>query len=154
MKRNSTKGNRRQQRRGAAAIEGAVVLAALALLLLGMLELSLLLLNHTALAEGSRRVARAAIVHGDRCGSLGEWGPAEVTVTADANHPAAAVLREMLFAVSPADVQLQIRWLDNDNSAGDRVQITVRHNHQPLVPAWGWNTGLVLQSTSTMQIAH
>jgi hypothetical protein len=113
-----------------------------------------LLLNHTAMAEGSRRVARAAIVHGDRCGSLGAWGPADVALVGNANHPAASVLREVLFAVSPAEVQLEIRWLDSDNCAGKRVQVTVRHAHQPLVPAWGWNTGLVLQSTSTMQIAH
>ncbi|WP_425613994.1 TadE/TadG family type IV pilus assembly protein [Anatilimnocola sp. NA78] len=148
------KRNCRCQRRGVAAVEGAIILSALSLLLIGMLELSILLLNHTAMAEGARRVARTAIVRGDRCNTAVEWGPGEITIAGNSDHPAAETLREMLFTLNPAQVQLQVRWLDNDNQAGDRVQVIVQHTHQPIVPAWGWNTGLVLRGSSTMQIAH
>ncbi|QDU31649.1 hypothetical protein ETAA8_68090 [Anatilimnocola aggregata] len=143
----------RRNRRGAAMVEGAIVLSVCALLL-GMLELSLMLVNHTMMSEGARRVARAAIVRGDRCGSMGEWGPAQLTINANDSHAAAAVLREVLFTLPPADAQIQITWLDADNSAGDRVRVNVNHTHRPIVPVWGWNTGLVLSGTSTMQIMH
>jgi hypothetical protein len=144
----------RRQRSGTAIVESAMIVSVLALLLIGMLEMSLMLMNHTSMAEGARRIARAAIVHGDRCSSMGPWGPADVSIQGDAAHPAAEVLREILFTLPPADVQIDIRWLDGDNNAGDRVRVTVQHMHQPIVPAWGWNTGLTLRGSSTMQIAH
>jgi hypothetical protein len=144
----------KRTRRGAAAVEGAVVLGALTLLLLGMMELALMLMNHTAMSEGARRIARAAIVHGDRCGGMGEWGPAPLLLQGDDDHAAAAALRDVLCSLSPGQVQIEVTWLNGDNAAGDRVRVKVQHTHQPVVPAWGWNTGLVLSGTSTMLIAH
>ncbi|WP_254509777.1 TadE/TadG family type IV pilus assembly protein [Anatilimnocola floriformis] len=144
---------KRRQRRGAVAVESAIILGGLSLLLLGMLELSLMLLNHTTMSEGARRVARAAMVRGDRSPTQ-VWGPTKLTLKANDNHAAAEALRSILCAVPAADVQLEIEWLDGDNSAGDRVRVTVQHTHKPIVPAWGWNSGLVLRGSSTMQIAH
>ena len=144
---------KRTNRRGSVAVESALVLGALSLLLLGMLEMSLILLNQTAMAEGARRVARAAMVHGDRAPDE-TWGPAKLTLQGSDTHEAAAKLREILCAVPASDVELEVEWIDGDNSAGDRVRVTLQHTHRPIVPAWGWNTGMVLRGSSTMQIAH
>ena len=142
-----------RSRRGVVAVESAIVLGTLTLLLLGMLEMSLILINHTTMAEGARRVARLAMVRGDRSTATA-WGPTKLTLQGNASHAAAVELRSILCAVPAADVQLEVEWLDGDNSAGDRVRVTVQHTHKPVVPAWGWNTGLVLRGSSTMQIAH
>jgi Flp pilus assembly protein TadG len=144
---------KRASRRGAIALESALVLGTLSLLLLGLLELTIILLNQTSMAEGARRIARTAIVRGDRSPTTA-WGPAKLTLKGNDNHEAAEKLREILCAVPAGEVDVEIEWLDGDNTAGDRVRVTVQHTHRPIVPAWGWNTGLVLRGSSTMRIAH
>jgi hypothetical protein len=132
-----------------------MVLAVCVLLLFGMLELSLALVRHSVLSEVARRVARAAIVHGDRSEPMQDtWGPASLSVSAADDHPAAAAARLVLMTIDPADVELELSWPDEGNQAGQHVRVAARFTHRPIVPVPGWYDELNLHAVSTMQIAH
>jgi hypothetical protein len=145
----------RNHRLGSTLVESAIVLSACAVLLLGMLEMSLALVRYTAMSETARRVAREAIVHGGRAAPAREmWGPATLTITAADDHPAAAAARIALVTVKPADVQLELTWPDGDNEPNHRVRVAVSYVHRPFVRIPGWYDELPLQGVSTMYVAH
>ena len=150
-----TKSNGRTKRTGTTLVESAMVLAACVLLLFGMLELSLALVRHSVMSEAARRVARAAIVHGDRSAPAQDpWGPAPLSVNAADDHPAAAAARLVLMTINPAEVEIELTWPEGGNQAGQQVRVATRFTHRPIVPVPGWYDELSLQAVSTMQIAH
>src|SRR6185369_11985421 len=101
----------RPRRRAVAMVESTIVLAICLLLLLGMLELSIALVRHTMMSEAARRVARAAIIHGDKTtATQGKWGPATLNTNAGSSDPAAVAVRDVLMTLNPADVAIAIRW--------------------------------------------
>lgn len=147
--------SRRRRRRAVTMVESTIILAICVLLLLGMLELSLALVRHTAMCEAARRVARAAIVHGAMASpSQGCWGPEPLSTTAADSHPAAVAAREALMTLNPAEVLIAIEWPDADNQPDSRVRVAVHCTHQPIVPIPAWYSQLDLRGVSTMRIAH
>lgn len=143
-----------QKRRGATLVESALILSVFLLLLLGMLELSLALVRHTAICEAARRVARAAVVHGSRCQTAAPWGPAAIALTADDSHLAAETALPALVTLQPPDVHIELSWPDGGNHSDDRVRVVVHSTHHPIVPIPGWYEQLDLRAESTMPIAH
>jgi hypothetical protein len=142
-------------RRGAALVEAAVVLGIFLILLLGSLDLMLTVFRDNTLAQAARRLARAAIVRGESVSGFAEpWGPDAYSGTADDDTDQAAAIRDVLVAVDPADVQIQISWPDAGNAAGDRVEVVVSMQHQPIVASLFGVDPYRLTSTSTMQIEH
>jgi Flp pilus assembly protein TadG len=136
-------------------VESAVVLPICLLLLLGMLELSIALVRHTVMSEAARRVARAAIVHGSKAtSSSGRWGPAPLQTSADSSEPSAAAVRDVLMTLDPADVSIAVNWPDGGNQPDQRVQVTVRYTHHPMISFPGLYGQLDLIGVSTMRIAH
>jgi Flp pilus assembly protein TadG len=136
-------------------VESAVVLATTLLLLLGMLELSIVLVRHTVMSEAARRIARAAMIHGaSATATQSHWGPASVTINAASSHPAATAVRDVLMTLDPAQVQIAVQWPDGGNNPDQRVRVAVTFTHQPIVPVPGWYNHLDLQGSSTMRIAH
>ena len=145
----------RFRRRAVALVESAIVLAICLLLLLGMLELSMALIRHTVMSEASRRIARVAMIHGSKASDTqGKWGPAPVSTNAASSDPSAAAVRDVLMTLNPADVTIDLKWLDGGNEPDQRVQVTVSYTHYPIVPIPGWYTQLDLVGVSTMRIAH
>lgn len=150
--RNST---RRQQRRGTTLVESAIVLSASAVLLLGMMEMSVVLVRYITVSEATRRVARAAIVHGSMTtATQGVWGPTTVNTNAGASNPAAVVAREALMALNPEDVTVQVRWPDGSNQPGRRVEVNLSYTHTPIVSLPAMYSTLELKGSSTMRVAH
>ena len=71
------------RRRGAVVVEGAIVLTSLIVILFGMLDLALLVLESNTLAEAARRLCRQAVVHGQMAAPrMTTWGPGSLTGTA------------------------------------------------------------------------
>ena len=147
--------HRTRRRRAAAIIEAAIVLPVCLLLLLGMLEISIALTRHTVMAEAARRVARAAIVHGDHAtAAQGQWGPTTLEIDAAEDHPAAAAVRDFLMTLEPSQVQINVQWPDGGNEPEDRVAVTVSYVHEPVVTFPGFYDHLNLSGRSVMRIAH
>src|SRR5262245_23946616 len=72
------------KRRGATLVEGAVVLLAFLLLILGVIDLGVGVLRYHVVAQAARAGARQAIVHGNQSPrATSSWGPGTVTVKGD-----------------------------------------------------------------------
>lgn len=142
-------------RRGAALVEAAIILGVFLVLLLGSLDLMLIVLRDNTLSQAARRLARAAIVRGERAdGFAGAWGPESYSGTAGDDTAQAETIRDILVAVEPADVQIQISWPDGGNATGDRVRVTVSMQHHSTVASLFDVEPYRLTSTSTMWIEH
>jgi Flp pilus assembly protein TadG len=142
-------------RAGIAAVEGALILAALMLLLFVFLDLGLAVCRYNVLSATARNVARAAIVHGaDAAPQLSAWGPTAYVGTAADSSDMAAVAAAWLATMNPADVGMQLTWPDGDNQPNHRVSVQLSYSHQFLVSFLGLGTALPLESQSTMLISH
>lgn len=142
-------------RRGGTMVESAIVLSVCALLLLGMLELSLALVRAEVMSEAARRAARAAIVRGENApAAMGQWGPAVLEINAGASHPVADAVTPILMTIQPADVTIRLEWLDGGNAVDDRVQATVECQHQSVLPMVSSYLSFPLRGNSVMRVAH
>ena len=146
----------RRRRRGVTMVETAFVLSALMLVLLVMLDLGLAVLHYNSLSAASRWVAREAVVHGEKASpERTPWGPAAYSGAAsDPSSEIAATARRALAACDAQDVTVAVEWLDGDVEIGDRVQVTLSCDYEPIVPVlFGWQP-FVMSATSTMRITH
>ena len=141
--------------RGVATLECAIALPVAMLVLLGTLDLGLAATRYNALAEGSRRTAREAILHGELAPSeTGTWGPAEIATVASEDSPIVTPLRRVLPTMDPDRVSVRVSWLDGSNAPRDRVQVELDYLHTPLLPGvlpWG---PMLLRSSTTMRIVN
>jgi len=142
-------------RRGVAAVEGAVVFLTFVIILFGMLDLSLLVLEFNTVSEAARRLGRQAAVHGKMASPrMTIWGPGSVTGTAADGTEFAQALRPELATFNLSNVNYVIDWPDGSNQPDDRVQVTVTYQYQPLIPFVLGNDAVPIQAVTTMQVAH
>jgi len=143
------------RRSGATVVESAIVLPILLFIIFAMLDLGLAAIRYNALAEVSRRIARAAVIHGSTAPDMvGNWGPDTYTGTAADDSEMVAAALNTTTAMPDDQVTIQISWPDGDNSPRDRVHVEVAYEHQPLLPAlfpWG---PFVLRSETTMRVVN
>jgi TadE-like protein len=145
----------RRHRAGATVVECAMVLPVMFLVLFALLDLGIAAVRYNALAEASRRIARAAIIHGSLApASTGTWGPAEYDGTAADGSAIVSPAHGVLPTMSDNLVFVRVTWPDNDNSPRDRVQVELSYRHEPLIPAlFAWGP-LDLRSVTTMSIVN
>jgi Flp pilus assembly protein TadG len=142
-------------RRGVAVVEGAIVLASLVIVLFGMLDLTLLVLESNTVAEASRRMCRNAVVHGQMASpQMTIWGPTSVTGTAGDGTEYAQALDPELVTFNLSNVNYTINWLDGSNQPGNRVQVIVTFNYQPMMPFLLGGSAIPISMDTTMQVAH
>jgi|HubBroStandDraft_6_1064221.scaffolds.fasta_scaffold21690_3 Flp pilus assembly protein TadG len=142
-------------RRGVAVVEGAVVLASLFVVLFGMLDLSLLVLESNTLAEAARRLCRTAVVHGLMASpQMTVWGPTTVSGTAGDGTEYAQALNPELVTFILTNVNYVINWPDGGNQPGNRVQVTASYQYQPMMPLILGSSPIPVTVATTMQVAH
>lgn len=147
--------SRRPVRRGVAAIEGAVVLGTLFVLVFGMLDLGLAVCRYNTLSCAARALARVAIIRGAKAApEWPAWGPSSYAGSGNSASEMATVLAPYLCTLSPADVAVQITWPDAGNQVGNRVSVQLNYAYHPLTPFIGYGGPLSLSATSTMKIVH
>jgi Flp pilus assembly protein TadG len=141
--------------RGATAIEAAIVLSGLFVVLFGMLDLGLGILEFNTLAEASRRLCRQAIVHGQNASpSMTAWGPESVSGTAADSTAYAQALSPELATFNLSNVKYTINWPDDSNQYDSRVEVIVTYQYQPLMPFIFGTAGVPLQAVTTMHVEH
>jgi len=146
--------SRRLPRRGVAVVEGAVVLSVMLILLFVILDLGLAVARYNILAATAREVARAAIVRGSLASPTApEWGPAPYSGTAADGSEIAQAAAQYLAALPPSDVSVIVRWPDDGNREGDRVEVELRYFHAAL-PILGFGSGFDLRAQSSMRIVY
>ena len=145
----------RDSRSGVAAVEGAVVLSVFLLILLGMLDLGLLLLDYNTLCEATRRLARNAIIHGQMAAPVKTvWGPSAVTGTAADGTEYATALNPELATFTLSNVNYSIQWPAGTNRPDDPVQVTVTYRYPPIIPYLLGSQTIPIQAVSNMSIQH
>ncbi|EAQ78166.1 hypothetical protein DSM3645_15355 [Blastopirellula marina DSM 3645] len=97
-------------------------------MLVGMLEFGVASLRRNLLRDGASRVARAAIIRGEKS-ELSEWGSNHVELTAAADDSIAVAILPSLATMAPDDVRITIDWLDGDNLTDQRVNVIVEYDH-------------------------
>lgn len=143
------------RRRGATLVEGAVVLGLFSTIVLVMLDLGLAVFRHNTLSEAARRLAREAVVRGERSSpEKRSWGPDAYSGTANARGDIKGILEPILVTMEPDEVQVDLKWPDGGHRVGQRVRVTLRYDHQPMIPFVLGNQPFELDAVSTMQIAH
>jgi Flp pilus assembly protein TadG len=144
-----------QRRRGATAVESALVLPVLFAVLFAILDLGIAATRYNAIAEVAHRVARETVLHGSLAENAANvWGPDEYNGTLADGSAKVATAVNMTPTMDPSDISVRVSWPDGDNSPRDRVQVDVAYDHVPLVPLFcPWGT-LNLRSTATMHIVN
>jgi len=147
---------RRRLRRGATAIELALVLMLFLTLVLGMLDLGIAVFRYHIVAEAARQGARRAIVHGKLADKLGVWGPESFSVTGEDGHALVTGIQPLLEGLDLSQVTVTAEWPDggNDPQADNRVRVTVSVPYQPIMIFIFGDYPLTLTGSSTMYIAH
>ncbi len=138
-------------RGGVTLVETAIVLSTFAVMMLGMLDLALAILQQNSLDAAARRVARDAIVRGEMAATA--WGPASYRSPAAANTDIAGSAREPLIALDPRDVTVAVDWPDGGNQPEQRVRVRCRYRHESTFPLF-FGRSLDLSSECVMRIAH
>ncbi|MBX3444921.1 MAG: pilus assembly protein [Planctomyces sp.] len=151
MQRNIRRPLERQARRGASAVEAAIVLSAVLLIVFGLFDLGLAVLQQNTLTECARRAARTAIVRGSR--SSAPLGPSGWSGYASAVHPLTDSIRPHLGVMPPAAVTLNVSWPDADNAAGRAVVVQLQYQHQGVLKSL-FGVAWTIRASSRMSIAH
>jgi Flp pilus assembly protein TadG len=155
IERNPVKRHVASRRQGATAVECAIVLSAFFIILFGMLDLGLAVLDYNTLTEASRRLCRQAIVHGQLSSpQMTPWGPTTVTGTASDGTAYGQALSAELATFTLSEVHYTITWPDGANSYDSRVQVAVTYDYQPMMPSILGTSGIALQTATTMHIQH
>jgi len=145
----------RHPRRGVAAVEGAIVLSVFLLILFGMLDLGLLLLDYNTLCEATRRLARTAIVHGQMAAPAQTfWGPEAVSGTAADGTEYATALSPELATFNLSNVNYSIQWPAGTNRPDDPVQVTVTYQYPPIIPYLLGSQTVPIQAVTKMSVQH
>ena len=147
-------GSANERRRGVAAAELAMVILVFLTIIFGMIELAIVVFQYHVVSQGSRQIARLAIVRGELAPpELTAWGPTTKTVTANSADEVALAGKGYLTGLDLSATTIQLEWLDSSIALEKRVQVTVTTTHQailsfPLSGSW------TLTGRSTMPIAH
>lgn len=110
-------------------IEGVYCLAIVFFLLVGMLEFGVASLRRNLLRDGAARVARAAILRGQKS-ELSEWGSQHIDLTAADDDSIARAILPSLATMAPEDVRISVDWPDGDNLTEQRIKVVIEYDHQ------------------------
>ena len=143
------------QRRGAAMVEGAIVMTVFLTLIFGMLDLSIAVARYNMLSQAARQVTREAIVRGSLAPPRRTaWGPGTFTGTAASEHEIAGIVRNSLPGVNPDDVTIVATWPDGGNAEMMRVRVALVLNHRLLMTWIFTDQRIPLTASSTMLVVH
>ena len=142
---------------GSTQVEFALVTVLLVMVLLGLVEMSRMVLSYNAIADAAKAGARYAMVHGaDRTGS-GVNGASSATSysqiqTVAQNYAAAGLLNSSSVTVS-------VSYPNHSGSVpgnypGDPVDVTVSYTYSPLIGYFSSILNKTLSSTSEAIISY
>lgn len=127
-------------RHGATAVESALVLMILFVLVLGMFDFGIAAFRRNMLCEGAKRIARMAVLHGEN--SSQPLGPGSMDIRADENLLISSSLAPVLKTMRAEEVRVQVNWQNTSNATNSLVQVEVDYPHGMLMSRW-WGLDLI-----------
>jgi Flp pilus assembly protein TadG len=116
--------SRRCGQRGQAAIEFALTIGFLVILLISMLEMTIFLYNYAVLTDAAKEGVRYAIVHG--ASGTNPSGPSSTQAVTNAVKAYAAASLH-----STSGMTINVTYA-TDNNPGSEVEVNVSYAYQPL----------------------
>jgi Flp pilus assembly protein TadG len=153
----------KRARRGASAVEFAIVVPVLLVLVLGTIDLGMAVSRYNTVSQAARYGARQVAVHGSTSPVAGStdtnwttaWGAATVDQLANATGCREVTAVQPMLVNCPLDrTWVKVEWLDGTNAVGDRARVTVTSTYQPLITSLFGSTPITLKASSTMLISH
>lgn len=133
--------------RGQSAIEFALTIVMLVVLLVGMLELTMFVYTYSVLADAAKEGVRYAIVHGASgttpAGPSGlpqtsaSWGTCSSSDSGSDSVVSAVKHYAALSLHSTTAINVFVCYPDKSNSPGSAVEVSVNYLYQPLF-GLGW----------------
>lgn len=123
-----------RKRRGAAAVEAAVVLPMVIVGIFVLLDLSMMVLRQNALTAAASHIARHVSIRGaDHPMDVQELGPAPLQTTVSDLGQMHAELQPLLPTFDGSEVRVGMRWHDRKNSSGYPVAIELTYTHRSIL---------------------
>ena len=136
-----------QSQRGQSAIEFALMIVILVVLLVGMLELTMFVYTYSVLADAAKEGVRYAIVHGasgtSPAGPTGlpqtsaSWTTCSSSDSGSDSVVSAVQHYAALSLHSTSAISVSVCYPDKSNSPGSAVEVSVNYLYQPLF-GLGW----------------
>jgi Flp pilus assembly protein TadG len=152
---------RRQVRRGATAVEFAIIALTFLYLILGIIDMGIAVMQYNSVAEAARTGARQAIVHGNTAQGdslyprkTTTWGPTSVTTTGNDGSEISNAIRPYFGGMDATKVTITLTWPNSTNSQDDPVTCKVSTTYMPMTTAIFGKLTINLSSSSTMRIAY
>lgn len=143
------------RRHGVVAVESAVLLSTLLMVLFVIFDFGLAAFQYNTLSAVACRVARAATLHGEAASPQQTvWGPGEYVGTAADGSEIAASAVPLLATMPASEVTIDVTWLDRGNQENNRVRVLIKYTHHSWVPFLPTSETLNLEAESTMPIVH
>lgn len=138
---------RLSSQRGQSAIEFALTIVILVVLLVGMLELTMFVYTYSVLADAAKEGVRYAIVHGasgtSPSGPSGvpqpsaSWGACNSSDSGSDSVVSAVQRYAALSLHSTSTINVYVCYPDKSNTPGSAVEVKVNYLYQPLF-GLGW----------------
>ena len=141
---------RRQERKGAALVETAIVYPVLFLLIFGIILVGIAVFRYQQVAHAAREGARYAIVHGDKSAEENKTDPDRYPApTADVIYEKA--IKPQLAGMNLSQVTYSITWNQNNKQTYSYVytdpstgvsSVQEKSNTVSVTVSYTWDTGL------------
>jgi Flp pilus assembly protein TadG len=152
---------RRNERRGSALVETAVVYPVLFLLVLGIILMGISVFRYQQVAHAAREGARYAIVHGYKYAEeTGNPAATDVDIFDNAIHPQMAKVSttNITYAVTWDTSNKQVHNYVYTNPATGQTSVRARQNTVSVTVRYSWDTGffgvIPVQSTTVMPMSY
>jgi Flp pilus assembly protein TadG len=127
----------KRRQRGQAAVEFALVVVFLVVLLVSILEMTMFIYTYAALTNAAKEGVRYAIVHGASSGATVAGSPVSSPWPTCATAATGSVLSTVqtyaaLSLHNASSMSINACYPDGDNKPGSAVQVNVSYSYQPI----------------------
>jgi len=127
---------RRQRQRGQAAVEFALVVVFLVVLLVSILEMTMFIYTYAALTNAAKEGVRYAIVHGASTGTAVSGTVKSPSTPCSTAATGALLTTVQTYAAlslhNTSSMSINACFPDGDNKPGSAVQVSVSYPYQPI----------------------
>lgn len=137
------------RRSGATMVETALVLMILFVTIFGIFEFGMTAIRQNILDEAAHRLARAGAIRGEGA-SMGEWGPASISSTLDAQADLLAEIGPAAYLLDANRVNVEMSWQDDIATTNSELTVQVTCQ-QPLLLGGLWGMDSILLSSRAVE---
>jgi Flp pilus assembly protein TadG len=125
-----------RRQRGQAAVEFALVVVFLVVLLVSILEMTMFIYTYAALTNAAKEGVRYAIVHGSSTGGIAFYSVKSLSTPCPTPATGSMLSTIQTYAAlslhNTSSMSINACYPDGDNKPGSAVQVSVSYPYQPI----------------------